>query len=552
MRYLFERTTGDDPFHPDPSATGVGDAETTIRRQFEVPATRTFSATTWVSASADSSDAALDRLAGYRGPVRATSSSRFGATPGVRASAALDGDPATAWIGDYRPGRPAWIAWHTRRASVIDALRLLAPRAPVRRASVIRLSWPGGSSAPLAVAPDGTVSLPRPIRTASLRIDVLQARFASQASAADARAVGIAEIVGGPRVRLPRIARLDTGCGAVRLRVGTVLARLRMIGSRAAFDAGTPLQAVACGSPVTLAAGRHELESLPGPLAVDELELISRAPRPKPATPLSAGRVLDPGSTGRASVSHVRVAVQADAWLVLGEGYNRGWQASCDGHSLGPPRPIDGYASGWPVRPGCRDVNFAFTPNRSALVAYAISALAGAACVLLLCLAALRRRRNGWAPLIVAPEPMWIGDAAPAGSWRLVRALAIAIPVGAGFGFVYGVAAGLLAIPVLAVILWRGVGAGALTVIAGVLLGVVVPVLYLVHPGGGAGGNHYGYATQHMAAHWVAVAAIGLLDVALARVLAGQWRQRATGTAVTAPPAADASAPAAGSPASSS
>ena len=35
-----------------------------------------------------------------------------------------------------------------------------------------------------------------------------------------------------------------------------------------------------------------------------------------------------------------------------------------------------------------------------------------------------------------------------------------------------------------------------------------------------AGGNHYGYATQHLTAHWVAVAAIGLMFVALWRTLA--------------------------------
>ncbi len=61
---------------------------------------------------------------------------------------------------------------------------------------------------------------------------------------------------------------------------------------------------------------------------------------------------------------------------------------------------------------------------------------------------------------------------------------------------------------------------------AGVLLGVVVPVLYLVNPGTQQGGNHYPYAVQHMSAHWVGVAALGLLIAALWRTLA----QRSTRT----------------------
>ena len=46
-----------------------------------------------------------------------------------------------------------------------------------------------------------------------------------------------------------------------------------------------------------------------------------------------------------------------------------------------------------------------------------------------------------------------------------------------------------------------------------------MPILYLVHPGDEQGGNHFGYAMAHLAAHYVGVAALGLLMVAL-------WRSR--------------------------
>ena len=51
------------------------------------------------------------------------------------------------------------------------------------------------------------------------------------------------------------------------------------------------------------------------------------------------------------------------------------------------------------------------------------------------------------------------------------------------------------------------------------LLAVVVPVLYLIHTGGEAGGNHFGYAMAHLGAHYVGVAALGLLAAALWRSL---------------------------------
>ena len=51
------------------------------------------------------------------------------------------------------------------------------------------------------------------------------------------------------------------------------------------------------------------------------------------------------------------------------------------------------------------------------------------------------------------------------------------------------------------------------------LLGIVVPVLYLVDPGNEQGGNHFGYAVGHLGAHYVAVVALGLLMLAL-------WRSR--------------------------
>ncbi len=109
--------------------------------------------------------------------------------------------------------------------------------------------------------------------------------------------------------------------------------------------------------------------------------------------------------------------------------------------------------------------------------------------------------------------------AEPLASRPADRALTAALPAAFVFGFVFGVVPGVVSVPVIALVLWRGIGGRRLTIAAAALLGIVVPILYLVHPGNERGGNHFGYAMGHLGAHYVAVAALGLLMLAL-------WRSR--------------------------
>ena len=558
LDYLFRRTTGDDPFSRNTtsapySARDVrdpGDAELVMRRTFDVPARRSFTSSAWVSASPQTPDDTLDRLAGYRGPVHATSSSRAQGQPQWRASAAFDGDPATAWIGDFGAGAPAWIQWSTPSPVRVTTLTLRPAAQPVRTPTLVRVTWPGGSTGALRVAAGGRVKLPRPVQAARFRIDVLRAQAPAGATAADRRAVGIAEIEGaGARVPPPRAATLNTPCGTVSFTVGGLSVPMRVSGSMAAFDQGTPLRATACGRPVrgfdqvaaasnapspgrpvTLSSGTHQLVVNPGPFAVDYLRLSSPSARP-PLASGSSGHVVAAGTAGRGSYDHVRVSVSRPSWLVLGEGYNRGWQAFCDGRSLGTPTPIDGYANGWQVRPGCKAVRFAFAPNRVAKLAYLVSAIAA-----LLCLFALigshQWRVESRRTAARDEREQQVFPVRPAGApWPVGAALVAAVVAGLVFGFVFGPVVGLASIPVTAFVLWRGVGARRLTMAAAVLLGVLVPLAYVLHPGSSAGGNHFGYAHDHLVAHYLAVAAIGLLIGALWRTLAAsQGRRRRRGS----------------------
>jgi hypothetical protein len=535
LDYLFTRTTGDNPFargisHGPFSARDVnrpGDAELVMRRSFSVPARRSFAASGWASVFPQTPDDTLDRLAGYRGPVRATSSSRVDGRPQWRASAALDGDPATAWIADYGSGAPTpWIQWRAAAPVRIATLTLRPADQPVRVPTLVRVSWPGGSTPPLHVRSGGQVVLPRPVSDVQFRIDVLAAAAPPQATAADRRAIGIAEIGGaGVRVPPPRGGALDTPCGTVSMRAGGITVAMRVTDSAAAFEQGAPLRASSCGRPVTLSSGTQQLVVAPGPFAVDALRLTSPAPRPPVGTGAS-GNVVSSGTAGRGSYNNVRVAVSRPSWLVLGEGYNRGWQAFCNGRSLGTPTPIDGYANGWQVGPGCRHVRFAFAPNRIAAIAYVVSGIAGLLCLIALIGSHQWRQESRRTAARDEREPHTL-PVRPAGApWPIAAALTAGVIAGLAFGFVFGILPGIAAIPVTAFVLWRGVGARRLTIAAAVLLGVLVPLAYVVHPGSEAGGNHFGYAHDHLAAHYLAVTAIGLLIAALWRTLAASRRRR--------------------------
>jgi len=579
LSYIFSRVTGDDPFARDRAAAATppagassvpqaGDAETAMRRVFTVPVARRFTASAWVTALDTAPDDALDRLAGVRGRASVTSSSRFDGAPGVRGSMALDGSQATAWVGDWAPPARPWLSVALRSPQTVHRLQIVPATVPVRRPTVVSVVTPSSASPPLRVSRSGEVILPRAFRTRRLRIVVLAAVAPAGATSAQRRAVGIAELQGlGPAgaVRAPLRPRIESSCGAAAFVADGVRVRLRVSGSARAFAAGTPLPARSCGAPFTLPAGTGTLAVAPGALAVDALRLSSPAPAPVavaagagssggvavsgatgaggsggPAGP--TGRVTAVGTAAHGAYNGIRVAVTAPSWLVLGEGLNRGWQAFCDGSALGAPVPIDGYANGWRIGPSCHTVRFAFAPNQLAKLGYLISGLAGLVCLLILILSRRRRppsrvrsRAPQFTPAARPPDQRGAGvtprEPAPL---RPVAALRAALLPALVFGFVFGIWPGVVSLPVLALILWRGVGAVRLTLIAAALLGIVVPVLYLAHPAQAAGGNQYGYAMAHLTAHYVGTAAFGLLLVAAWRAFPRRSAGPETGSAAGA------------------
>ena len=177
---------------------------------------------------------------------------------------------------------------------------------------------------------------------------------------------------------------------------------------------------------------------------------------------------------------------------------------------------IEGYANGWLAPRSCREVSFAFGPQAGVRWSYLISGVVCALLVLFLVLGRLllgpeRRPERSQAPL---PEPRPRGMPLP-------RALAIAFVVTVPLSLWFALRMGLVIGPLLTYVLWRGVGPRILIVGAALLLGVVVPLLYVVIGPDNDGGFSFGYSNSLLLAHWAAITAVFLLALATWRTLAG-------------------------------
>jgi arabinofuranan 3-O-arabinosyltransferase len=521
LSYLFERTTGDDPFRRDRAvgAAGAGlvrdrqDGERGLERLIAPPAARRWTADGWATIAPHAPDSAIDRLAGVGG--RFESSGRFEGRPGARASSAFDGT-RRAWIGTFERGRPAWIGWTLPRAATIRELRLTAPRERVRRPTTVRLA---GQTA--KVAADGTVAFSRPVRGRTFRLEIVAAAFpdGTPGFIRQRRAVGIGEIEGAglPPLRVPRAGALRARCGDLTGMIGDAAVRLRPQGDIAALDAGTPLRVQSCGPPVSLPVGPARFSMPAGTFAPYLVRLRSAAPVARVAAP---GRVVDAGQAGRNERRGIRLDLDAPAWLVFGQAFGAGWRATCDGRELGAPQPVDGYAMGWRVPADCRVADLWFAPDGAVGLGYWISAPVLLALLLLLVLRRPSVTREGRPPELPETDPVARMPAR--------RAAVAALVAGAALGFVFAArSAPLIALGTF-VILWRGIGTRPLIAVAAALMVVVVPLLTLAIPVRDPGGYNFEYAHERIAVHWVAVAAVVLLVLALARILSTAMGRRAT------------------------
>jgi len=366
------------------------DEERVMDRELWLPAARDFAVSGLAAAGPGLPDPVVDRLAGARTGVVASSSSRFFDAIGVRASKALDGDPDSAWVPDGRgPGEWIELRLPGRRLDHVEVLQT-APKGLVGVDAITgaELSINGGEPQAVELKQGSTRIDFRARKVRRLRLTVTRvAGLGGQVRISELRA-GAARIPGAPDSRRLR------GCVELATVDGKPL-QARLDGTVGQLAGGTPLPLHGCGGPVRLEEGDHRVRSSQGWL-LDLLGFSSPAPELRPA-PLPAPASLRVSGRSPAAMTIHAGAASTPYYLVVGQGYDRRWRASMDGRPLGPPLLLDGYSVGWRVTDlGPHRFEVAFGPQRAAAWSLAASA-AGLALVALL-LAGVRPPR----PLLAA------------------------------------------------------------------------------------------------------------------------------------------------------
>jgi hypothetical protein len=172
LTLLFERTTGDDPFHrdpsPDPDATSVpagdnqsaalvaaaGDGERRIARRIELPAARAWRADGWVSVAPGRHVEALRRFAGPQGRIAAPCGAgrARAAIPG-RGRAVVLTMRLRGSVSDLRAGRPLRAVACGPAVTLPAGVALLRAGGGVLRVDLLRMRSPAPDPVVAPVAP---------------------------------------------------------------------------------------------------------------------------------------------------------------------------------------------------------------------------------------------------------------------------------------------------------------------------------------------------------------------------------------------------------------
>jgi arabinofuranan 3-O-arabinosyltransferase len=386
MEYQFQRSR----------AAGGEDEELAIQREFRTVGDREYAVSGSIQAADSTPDGVLGSLLG--GPDPTYGSSRAGGFQATGRSA-VDGDIKTSWGGLPQPGERLTTTFAAVPVSSVSlAVDADSDHSPIRE---VRITV-GGESATAAVPPPENCVLGAPCvaqvsatfsgvvasqaTVEVIRVDPLQT-FLGPA------AVGIAEIsVNGKVGTSAAPAQRITGCFSGLLQVDGHDVPLSLDGTTDDLLNGRAVPVRGCGTPVSLDAGVHRLDSS-RPMLLNDLDLQT-SPRPGAvATP--TGRV---DGTSKTS-SHVSVNAGPGGLVLSGQSYDRGWQATASGHSLGHPIAADAQSAWVLPAGGRRSVKMRYAPENLYLVAVAISVACVAACVWLI------RRRQHVPTAEVTPPP---------------------------------------------------------------------------------------------------------------------------------------------------
>jgi len=390
------------------------DEETTLNRRFVLPDARSFLLSGTARVDPNAADSLLDAALGTTAPgTQYTASSHLAGDVDARASRAFDHDPSTAWTPSLDNPFGAWIEVSLPSAHTVDRLRLsfvddtkhsipsqvtvVADGQPVRTLAIpeVRSGRQDGTLRTVDLRFD-------PVTAKNLRIQIDGTGPSSTRVQPVVLPVSIAE-ADLPDLPVPASpATIDTGCRTDLVRVDGQPFPVEIHG--ASRDARRGLDITACAPTLSLTAGSHRVDTVAATTTafdVDRVVLSSdRAGQPVAPTPAGAP-ISESGARIRVASAttdsyHLRVRTDGTPfWLVLGQSHSDGWEATVDGHSLGSPTLVNGFANGWTVRsktPGTLNIVLRWTPQRVVWIGLVVSGFAVLVCIVLVFVRRRRRR----------------------------------------------------------------------------------------------------------------------------------------------------------------
>ncbi len=374
-------------------------------------------------------DERVDDLIGWRdaaaGGVTATSSARLPGDLRSRASAAVDGDRATAYQTPIQDVRGQWIELTYPEPVTLDEVAMdVVVDGKHSVPTVVTLHVDGNPAATATLQPgpsEGTgrerlEHLSAPIEAVTgttFRFtldDVDEVRNRDWFSGGEVvLPVGIAQL-GTPQVSAPGSdAPMPDACRDDLVFMDGTPVPLRVDATVGEALSGDGMDLVSCGPATALTVGSALLESAAGAetgIDVDTFALSSAAGgaagEDTLQAPVPSGPAPPETTTERLGRNHHRVSVEAASepyWVVLGQSWSTGFRATTsDGRDLGEPTLINGYANGWLIDPAVDGadvtVDIVWAPQRLVWIGLALSGVAVALCLCLVAAPMLRARRS--------------------------------------------------------------------------------------------------------------------------------------------------------------
>ncbi|CAA9322575.1 MAG: hypothetical protein AVDCRST_MAG48-2724, partial [uncultured Friedmanniella sp.] len=381
-------------------------------------------------------------LAEVRGTPQVVASSESVTDARGSASAAVDGDPGTAWIAGGDDRRPT-LELTFPEPRTVDSLRVVTGDGLAAATPTAVSVEAGGLPRTVRLAEDGSASF-EPVVTDRLSVTFL---LPDEVESLDPYTlweqrlgVGVSELeIGGPNPVADPSTPVVPECGSgpdVRLDGATMLTTVRTTLGR--LESQEPLALEFCDAvpTVKVTAGEHRLRARSSQLlSIDSVTLMRVG---WPGDTDQGVRVAADTTSWEAEHRTVQVGARSeDTLLVIPENTNPGWRATLDGQVLGKVA-VDGWQQGYIVPAGTAGtVELDFRPGPYYRAALAVGAVA----VLLLLLVAVLPARP-------ARARSWRGFHLPARASAVLGALFV--PVAVLFGTaLYGGVLGLGALAAL-------------------------------------------------------------------------------------------------------